>query len=372
MARQAVVEERQRLDADITRQLRTVLRKIADEAELVLDVDDPPDAEKLALGVERIQAAARRATSELRRQVGLVRQIGDDELAVAEQQPQPVKAGVKRFDVVLGVALAAFATLETVVYSRMAGVDPSVVMLLITALAASLVMWRRTAPRSAAVALAVCFIVAWAVGQHVSGGFWCLATMGGLLWAVGADQRRWAGRYLLGPIIVALIGTVSWLADRDNAVMIVVIAAAGWLGGVLAGRARSRAEAANADSASRQAALERAAQLAVAAERRAFAREIHDVVSHAVGVIAVQASAAEVLLTSDPTGAARSLRVIADTARRSLTEMERGLPTGAQTGQWSAHDIHALPEVGMCRTRVDRPLSGLSPQSVVLRVTRWR
>ena len=344
LARQAVVEERRRLDADIAHQLRTVVRNIADEAGLGANVDDPPDPDSLAHCVEQVQTAARRATSELRRQIGLVRETGDEEFVGAEQQPQPVKVGVQRFDVVLGVSLAVVATLETVVYSRMEGVDPSFVLLLITALAASLVMWRRTAPGPAAVALAVCFIVAWAMGQRVSGGFWCLVTFGGLLWAVGADRRRWAGRYLVGPIVVALIGTVSWLADRDNAGMLVVIAAAGWLGGLLAGRARRSAQDADADSALRRAALERARQVAVAAERRAFAREIHDVVSHAVGVIAVQASAAEVLLSSDPAGAARSLRVIADTARRTLTEMERGLPTGAQTGHWSANDINALAQ----------------------------
>lgn len=63
------------------------------------------------------------------------------------------------------------------------------------------------------------------------------------------------------------------------------------------------------------------AQAAVEAERRRVARELHDVVSHAVTVIAVQAAAGQATLASDPAAAGRSLAAIAESSRDALDEL---------------------------------------------------
>src|ERR1700722_614336 len=60
---------------------------------------------------------------------------------------------------------------------------------------------------------------------------------------------------------------------------------------------------------------------AAAAERTRIARELHDVVAHHVILMAVQAEAASSLLPARPDDAARSVEVIADTARQALTEL---------------------------------------------------
>lgn len=68
----------------------------------------------------------------------------------------------------------------------------------------------------------------------------------------------------------------------------------------------------------------RAAEEAVAAERLRLAQDLHDVVSHNVGMIAVQAGAADVLLEKDPAGTRASLQAIENGARETLLEL-RGL-----------------------------------------------
>jgi signal transduction histidine kinase len=68
-----------------------------------------------------------------------------------------------------------------------------------------------------------------------------------------------------------------------------------------------------------------AAAEAVAAERLRLAQELHDVVSHNVGMIAVQAGAADVLLDKDPDASRTALRAIEDGARGTLLELRRML-----------------------------------------------
>lgn len=64
---------------------------------------------------------------------------------------------------------------------------------------------------------------------------------------------------------------------------------------------------------------------AVEAERRRIARELHDVVSHAVTLVAVQAEAGQAVIERDPEAARRSLEAIGDASREALVELDRML-----------------------------------------------
>ncbi|WP_233434219.1 sensor histidine kinase [Nocardia yamanashiensis] len=68
---------------------------------------------------------------------------------------------------------------------------------------------------------------------------------------------------------------------------------------------------------------ERRAHDAVAAERTRIARELHDVVAHAVSVIIVQADGARFALRHDPDTAEKALATIAGTGRDALRELRR-------------------------------------------------
>ena len=65
------------------------------------------------------------------------------------------------------------------------------------------------------------------------------------------------------------------------------------------------------------------AKRAVADERLRIAQELHDVVAHSMGVIAVQAGVGAHVIDKDPAEAKKSLEAIATTSRSTLTEIRR-------------------------------------------------
>jgi signal transduction histidine kinase len=62
---------------------------------------------------------------------------------------------------------------------------------------------------------------------------------------------------------------------------------------------------------------------AVTEERARMARELHDVVAHAMSVMVVQAGAARTTLAKDPAAAEEAIRRIEETGRSALGEMRR-------------------------------------------------
>jgi len=81
---------------------------------------------------------------------------------------------------------------------------------------------------------------------------------------------------------------------------------------------------------------ELATREAVAAERAAIARELHDVVAHHMSVMVVQAGAARAVGESDPAAASNALRQIEASGRTGLAEMRRllGILKAEGDGEW--------------------------------------
>jgi signal transduction histidine kinase len=87
---------------------------------------------------------------------------------------------------------------------------------------------------------------------------------------------------------------------------------------------------------------ERMASAAVDDERARIARELHDVVSHGVNVIAIQAEAADAALqTSDPALASGPLHVIRESAQEALAEMRT--PAGDEDTRAPMPRLEQLP-----------------------------
>ncbi|MFC8449301.1 sensor histidine kinase [Kitasatospora sp. NPDC057223] len=80
------------------------------------------------------------------------------------------------------------------------------------------------------------------------------------------------------------------------------------------------------------------AEAATAAERARIARELHDVVTHHVTAMVIQADAAQFLLTSVPERAAAGLTAVSDTGRQALTELRHLLGVLEATGESAAAD----------------------------------
>jgi signal transduction histidine kinase len=89
--------------------------------------------------------------------------------------------------------------------------------------------------------------------------------------------------------------------------------------------------------------LERERALAVAQERTRIARELHDVIAHALSAIVVQAGAGERVSRTRPEQAEETLRLIQQIGRQSLSEMSRLVGVLRQGGE----EIGLEPQRGL-------------------------
>ena len=137
--------------------------------------------------------------------------------------------------------------------------------------------------------------------------------------------RRAGLLYLAVNLVIALVQLP--LQDPDNWVVgliIVTLALAfSWALGEFNGA--RRAYHAEVEQRLRLLETERdqQARIAVAEERARIARELHDVVAHAVSVMVVQADGAAYAVRSQPDLAERAVKTISSTGREALTELRR-------------------------------------------------
>jgi signal transduction histidine kinase len=184
------------------------------------------------------------------------------------------------------------------------------------------VVFRRKYPISAAyLALAVGVVhslLEIGIGSLITG---CIA----LYTLVAYVNRRAALLYLAANVVVAL---VQMPLQRPNEwviglIMFALSMAFSWALGEFNGARRAY----NAEVERRLRLLEterdQQARIAVAEERARIARELHDVVAHAVSVMVVQADGAAYAVHSQPDLAERAVKTISSTGREALTELRR-------------------------------------------------
>jgi signal transduction histidine kinase len=132
---------------------------------------------------------------------------------------------------------------------------------------------------------------------------------------------------------LAAVGTMTmaadWVAGGDrlasNVLATALSISVAWLAGENTGSRRTYAAAvarrAAERAAERELEREERSRRAVAEERIVIARELHDIVAHAMSVITVRAGVARMVLSAQPEEAAEALGIIETTARRALQEM---------------------------------------------------
>lgn len=320
VTRGVVARERARLAVEAVEVLRSAVGRMRVDATVAAPSLDPA-------AVERIHAGGAAAVAELRRLLGLLRSTPDD----TGDGAAPATPGGGRDLLVDGAP--ALAAVLLVVLDRGNDEAPHgwVALALGIVPCLALVFRSRVLGAAAAVAAAPVALVLLVDAPMVDG-------LGGILvivllaWSVGGTTARWP--WVALTVLAAL--HLGWVW-RDNAGNLPITAATFALP-LLAGHAwaeRDReALAAQAESVvlldQRQAEIARA----VTEERLRIARELHDVASHAVGVMVLQAGAAQALRTTAPERAREALRTVDTAGAQALTELSllRELLTGPRTG----------------------------------------
>lgn len=205
-------------------------------------------------------------------------------------------------------------------------------------------VWRRAAPFATACAVSVATPVQ--ALYHAPppdlmyGGFVVLYTLAAL-------ARPWQRRVMLAGWLVGVAATISHREDAEPfeyAFQLLSIVCAYALGSL----ARTqRAYTAELEDRAWRLERERAADTAraTAQERARIARDMHDILAHAVSLMVVQAEAGPVVVRSDPARAEAAFDAIATTGRDAMTQLRRILGVLKQeereSGPWR------LPQPGL-------------------------
>jgi len=107
------------------------------------------------------------------------------------------------------------------------------------------------------------------------------------------------------------------------AIVIVVLFALFWVWGEFSGARRAYHQEVERRLTLLEHERDQQAKIAVGAERARIARELHDVVAHAVSVIVVHADGAAFAVRKQPELAERAIETISSTGREALTELRR-------------------------------------------------
>jgi signal transduction histidine kinase len=200
--------------------------------------------------------------------------------------------------------------------------------------------------RRAPLLVLACFSVAyptWAALEYPTHLLQSLPTLAAMF-AVGAAPRPlwWRSLALLCPAeMLAAAASGIWPVDLLEIGYVAIMFVCGWVLGIVLATRRGYTAALEEKTAALEAARQELAHRAVLEERTRIARDLHDILAHAMSVITVQAGVGAHLLERDPEQARRALVVIEETGRGALGEMRRLL------GALRAGDPPTEPQPGL-------------------------
>ena len=255
-----------------------------------------------------------------------------------------------RNEVLLAAAVGVLAVVELIVNDDLVPYWASIPAGLV---AATALAWRRIYPLGALVVIGVawCFeIVAGVPIQQPLAPFVAIVIATYTLAAYAPLDRLFAGVAALA--VVDAVGVTSQHQGLDNFAFGAVWAGAALLVGWLVRVRVEEAKRLEARARQLEAEHEERARRAAEAERRRIARELHDVIAHSLGVMVVQAGAAEEVLRSDPPRAVQPIREIQETGRRALAEMGSLLGV-LRMGNDEMIDLAPQPGLGDLEALVD-------------------
>ncbi|MFI7277138.1 sensor histidine kinase [Streptomyces sp. NPDC049879] len=148
------------------------------------------------------------------------------------------------------------------------------------------------------------------------------------VYVVAATRPRRTGVLALGMALGTLVLYLAvrllagWNIGTSAELAVALVTVIAWLIGRSTAETRAHGEALRAQAAAR----------AVTEERLRIARELHDMVAHSIGIIALQAGAARRVIDTQPAGAREALTSIEQTGRETLSGLRRMLGALRGTG----------------------------------------
>jgi signal transduction histidine kinase len=174
--------------------------------------------------------------------------------------------------------------------------------------------------------LLVVAIAAVAIGARAGGPSAFFVVMA--LYSVVAVSARRRALYVVGAVVaVVVIATVAGGGNQvvESCIGVVASTLLAWVAGenTRASRLYAHHQAERVAEQALATAAEHADHVrrALTEERTQIARELHDIVAHAMSVIAVRSGVARMVIDTDPEEVREALAIIENTTRRSLQEM---------------------------------------------------
>jgi signal transduction histidine kinase len=220
----------------------------------------------------------------------------------------------------LVIAAAVMSGIALGVKPRFSGTDWEVVRYGAIGLAAAALPFRRLHTISALVLVVAGSALA--VALQAPPQAVALAALG--LYSVASSSARVTSQVALGVVGAATLSAV-WAAGGDrlasSALATALSVLVAWLAGENARSRRVYAVSVAERAAERELEREERSRRAVAEERIVIARDLHDIVAHAMSVITVRAGVARMVMSAHPEEVSEELGIIETTARRALQEM---------------------------------------------------
>jgi signal transduction histidine kinase len=214
--------------------------------------------------------------------------------------------------VMLGIALGA--------KPRLSGTGWDVVRYGVIGLAAAALPFRRLHP----IGVLALVVAGSAVGVALQSPPQAVVLAALSLYSVASSSTRVTSQVALSVAGVATLSAV-WAAGgsrlENNVVATALLVLVAWLAGENTRSRRIYAGAVAQRTQERELEREERSRRAVADERIVIARDLHDIVAHAMSVVAVRAGVARMVMSAHPEEVPEALGIIETTARRALQEM---------------------------------------------------
>ena len=301
-----ISEERGRLAADTVGVVR----------EAVVQMRESAAAARVSLDPARLRAITERgesAVADLRRLIGLMRTEPDTQVM---HSPVP-----QRRPWVFDIPTALAASIITIVeVSLLPGIEPDRASVAFAVLLPAALAVRRTDLRVAVLIAIGVQAAAAGLGAEVLSGFGTALVWVLLGWSVGAHGTRIT--WLLFTAYCGLVLLLVQRADPGNLLFVALIMTVPLASGRAWSERDRQFEHARAETLALMTRRDEAITRAVAEERLRIARELHDVTSHAIGVMVLHAGAAYAQREVDPDRARGALEIVQAAGQQAEAELE--------------------------------------------------